>query len=431
MEKDKIRKLSLDGQKDLNPVVGKSRGPGIRQANSRMRHPGGTYPDRIGEKFFRTIVDTVPVMTWVSGTDAHRSYVSRQWLEFTGRTMAQELALGWAQGVHPDDFQRCVDTYRRAFLAHQQFQIEYLLRRADGAYRWLLERGVPWFTQHGVFAGYMGSCVDITDLKRRQEALQVAHNDLERVVQERTHALSVASARLQQDIETQKLSERRHKEQQAQLRALASEVTVAQERERRRIALGLHDDIGQALALARLKIGELHEAQSTGLNSGLLENIRDLLDQAARATRSATFELSCPILHELGLEAALQRLAEEFGKRDGIRFHFKPDHPMTALADRTRIVMYRAVRELFYNIEKHAQARHATLSIRRVGQHLQFSVEDDGVGTDTTCIGHGFGATRGLDLFSIREQVKGIGGCLEIVSSPGAGTQVVVAVPLG
>jgi PAS domain S-box-containing protein len=387
--------------------------------------------EQIEENFFQTIAETVPIMTWVSAADTRRIYISPQWLEFIGRTIAQELAREWAQGVHPDDHQQCVDTYRGAFRAPQSFQIEYRLRRADGQYRWLLERGVPWFSKDGVFSGFMGFCVDITDPRRRDEVLQAEHDELKQLVQERTKALSIASARLQEDITAQKLTEHSLVEQQAQLRMLASEVTVAQERERRRIAVGLHDEIGQVLALARLKIGELLEAQTAGRNLGLLENINELLGQAAKATRSATFELSSPVLHEIGLEAALQRLGDECQKRDGIRFDFKPHHPVTALTDRTRIVVYRAVRELFFNIEKHAQAHHVTLSVRKAGQYLQFSVEDDGVGTDTTCIGHGFGSAGGFGLFSIREQITGIGGRLEIVSSLGAGTRVVVAVPLG
>ena len=431
MEKDKFCRLSLDARTALNPVARKFKGSGARLAKGKMRYPRGSDPEQIEEKFFRTMADTVPVMTWVSGLNSRRIYINRQWLEFTGRTMQQELANEWAQGVHPDEFQHCIDTYRGAFRAHQSFQIEYRLRRADGQYRWLLERGVPWFSPDGVFAGYMGSCIDISDLKLGQEALQAEHDDLERLVQQRTNALLVANARLQQEIAAQKLTEHRLVEQQAQLRALASEVTVAQERERRRIALGLHDEIGQVLALAKLKIGALRESQTAGRNLGLLEEVGDLLDHAARATRSATFEMSSPILHELGLKAALQTLVNEFEKRDGIRIHFKADHDMTALVDRTRIVVYRAVRELFFNIEKHAQARNAAVSIRKDGEYLQIFVEDDGVGTDNTCIGHGFGPSGGFGLFSIREQIKGIGGRLEIVSSLGVGTQVVVAVPLG
>lgn len=436
MEKDRFCTLSLDAQIDLNPVDSKDGGSGIRLAEGEVCHPRWTDPERIEEKFFRTMAETVPSMICVRGVDMRRIYVNRQWLEFTGRTMEQELATAYAQDMHPDEVQQCVDTYREALCIHQSIQIQYRLRRADGQYRWLLERGVPWYTQEDVFAGYMCSSVDITDLRRKQEALQAEHDDLERLVQERTNALSVANGRLQEDLAVQKLNELQFKElkfkqQKAQLRKLASEVMLAQERERRRIALVLHDDIGQVLALARLKTGELLESLSAASNLGLLESIRDLLDQAAQATRSATFELSSPILHELGLEAALQRLTEDFEKRHGIRFDFRPGRLATALDDRTQVIVYRAVRELFFNIVKHAQARYVTLSVRKAWHHLQISVEDDGVGTDTTRIGQGFGPSGGFGLFSISEQIKGIGGRLEIVSSLGVGTQVDIAVPLG
>jgi signal transduction histidine kinase len=241
----------------------------------------------------------------------------------------------------------------------------------------------------------------------------------------------MTNARLQSEIAKKKQAERQLIEQQAQLRALASEVLVAEERERRRIAIGLHDDIGQVLALIQLKVGELTESEPDGRTGQRLKDIRDLVNQVARATRSATFELSSPILYELGLEAAIQSLGEQQAQKAGPAFHFETDHQVTMLADDTRIMIFRIIRELLCNIRKHACACNATVSICRVGEYLQLSVEDDGVGFDTTSISRGHVPRRGFGLFSIREQIAGIGGRFEVVSSAGAGTRVVVAAPLG
>lgn len=128
---------------------------------------------RESEQRFRTMADAAPVMIWVSDTNKLCTFFSRGWLEFTGRSMEKELGDGWASGVHPDDVERCYKTYSSAFDERQTFEMEYRLRRADGDYRWLLDRGVPRSSE-GVFAGYIGSCIDITDLKSTHDRLMVA-----------------------------------------------------------------------------------------------------------------------------------------------------------------------------------------------------------------------------------------------------------------
>ena len=137
---------------------------------------------RESEERFRNMADTAPVMVWVSGVDKGCTFFNKGWLEFTGRTMEQELGHGWAEGVHPDDLDRCFATYSESFEARRSFQMEYRLRRADGEYRWLLDDGVPRFAPDGVFAGYIGSCVDMTALKRAQEE-SLASQKLETVGQ--------------------------------------------------------------------------------------------------------------------------------------------------------------------------------------------------------------------------------------------------------
>lgn len=113
-------------------------------------------------------MDAAPVMIWVSGVDKHCTWFNKPWLEFTGRTMAQEGGYGWAEGIHRDDLERCVDIYVRHFDQRTPFRIEYRLRRADGEYRWILETGAPRFGATREFLGYVGSCIDINLIKRAQ-----------------------------------------------------------------------------------------------------------------------------------------------------------------------------------------------------------------------------------------------------------------------
>jgi PAS domain S-box-containing protein len=105
------------------------------------------------------------ILIWQSGPDKRSTYFNEAWLDFTGRTPGQEAGRGWAEGVHPDDVERCLETYARAFDARQDFEMEYRLRRHDGEYRWVLDRGTQLRGDDAAFLGYIGGCIDITDRK--------------------------------------------------------------------------------------------------------------------------------------------------------------------------------------------------------------------------------------------------------------------------
>ena len=124
------------------------------------------------ENRFRIIADSAPIMIWVSGTDKLCTFFSKGWLDFTGQTLEEELGNGWAKGVHPGDLDRCLRTYLESFDKQHGFTIEYRLRRADGEYRWILNKGVPRFGPGGVFLGYTGSAVDITERMETEQALR-------------------------------------------------------------------------------------------------------------------------------------------------------------------------------------------------------------------------------------------------------------------
>ena len=127
---------------------------------------------RESESRFRIMADAAPVLIWVAGVDKLCTFFNKPWLDFTGRSVEQELGNGWAEGVHRDDLQKCLEVYTQAFDARQPFVMQYRLRRNDGEYRWISDQGVPRYDAQGKFAGYIGSCVDVTELMTKDEALR-------------------------------------------------------------------------------------------------------------------------------------------------------------------------------------------------------------------------------------------------------------------
>lgn len=121
---------------------------------------------------YQALVEQAPILIWRADTSALCDYFNERWLAFRGRTMEQEYGNGWAEGVHPDDFDRCLQIFLTNFNERKTFEMEYRLMRHDGVYRWIFDRGVPFSDEKGDFAGYIGSCVDVTDRVEAQEALR-------------------------------------------------------------------------------------------------------------------------------------------------------------------------------------------------------------------------------------------------------------------
>ena len=133
------------------------------------------------EMRFRTVADAAPVLIWMAGPDKLCTFFNKGWLDFTGRKLEQELGNGWAEGVHREDFDRCLNIYKNSFDARQPFTMEYRLRRSDGEYRWVLDSGTPRFSDDGAFLGYIGSCIDIAERKQAELNHQRQNMELARV----------------------------------------------------------------------------------------------------------------------------------------------------------------------------------------------------------------------------------------------------------
>ncbi len=233
-----------------------------------------------------------------------------------------------------------------------------------------------------------------------------------------------------EDISEQKKAEDAIFSYQKQLRFLASELSLAEERERRRIATILHDNIGQILAISKIKLGALVEAASGGDREAATREVWDYIEQAIRYTRSLTFELSPPILYELGLEAALEWLTEQVHGQHKLSCDFESDGRHKPLSDELRVFLFTAVRELLVNVVKHAQAGRTKVTVRKAKDSISIHVADDGTGFNASRMRASMEENKGFGLFSIRERLHHLGGQMEVKSQRGRGTRAILLAPL-
>lgn len=233
-----------------------------------------------------------------------------------------------------------------------------------------------------------------------------------------------------EDITEQKKAKEKIQSYQKQLRSLASDLSLAEEKERRRIATMLHDHIGQILAITKIKLGALLQSAINDGVLGQLNEVREHVEQAIKYARSLTFELSPPILYDLGLEAALEWLTEQIKEQHGISCEFETDNKAKPLSDEMRIVIFSAVRELLMNIAKHAQAQVAKVTIRRVNKNIIVHVADNGTGFSVSKMNLYHDENRGFGLFSIRERLRHLSGQMDVRSARGRGTRVILTAQL-
>jgi len=265
--------------------------------------------------------------------------------------------------------------------------------------------------------------------QRADHALRQAHAELERLVDARTEELRRTNEALHEQIRQYQAAELRIAAYQRQLRELATELSLTEARERRAIAEDLHDHIGQGLSFIKMTVSQFRgNAVFCGFE-GEMDRIMSLLDQTIRYTRDLTFEISPPVLYELGLPAALAWLAERFQSRHGLSVTIQQAGDFPALSDDIRITLMKSVQELLTNVVKHARTGQATVQLRHDRGQVEIEVEDRGRGFDPRDVDLGGTVSEHFGLFSIRERLGHLGGRLGVRSAPGSGTSVVLALP--
>ncbi len=217
---------------------------------------------------------------------------------------------------------------------------------------------------------------------------------------------------------------------QERLRSMASQLSLAEEMQRRKIAEELHDHIGQALAMSKIKLEIMQGNGGAPDEQDVLDEVLDLIRQTIQRTRSLTFELSPPVLYQLGLESALEWFTEHIQKQHGIRVEFFDDGQPKPMREEISVVLFKAVRELLLNVVKHSRATTAVVSIWREGERVRVQVQDTGVGFDVSGLAASPRGEKGFGLFSIQERLDFLGCNMKMESAAGIGTTSTLTAPL-
>jgi PAS domain S-box-containing protein len=363
---------------------------------------------RESESRFRNLADTAPAILWKADVSGSCTFLSRGWYDFTGQPPDSGLGHGWRDAIHPEDQERIRRVFHAAIRQREPFSMDYRLRRADGTYRWANDNGRPRFSESAELQGYIGSVIDITERKQAEDQLHLLNADLERRVAGRTRELLHSQNRL---------------------RNLASDLSIAEERERRRVAGELHDYLAQLLVATRMKLNQARHARSAAKQSDVLGEVDQMLDQSLTYTRTLVAQLSPPILHEFGLPAALKWLGEQM-PRQGLTVRSTVDPGPVDLTENQAVLLFQSARELLLNVVKHAGTDRATLQLKFKEGELRLAVIDQGHGFDTALMKEAAASHNAFGLFSIRERMESLGGRLEVAARPGEGTSVTMIMPL-
>src|SRR5688572_1824461 len=286
------------------------------------------------EERFRSMIDAVPVMVWMSGTDARCTFFNKSWLDFTGLTLKEQSDQDWVGRVHPEDRKRCVDEYLIAFKSRKILNLEYRLLRNDGRYRWLNHRGIPRYAADNSFLGYIGSCVDFTDYQEAGE----------------------------------------------HLRAVSTQLITAQEIDCYRIGHQLHEDLAQKLcALSfNLSLFSCKHDGTCNMPAGVDElqlQQRSIAEDVVRLSRHLR-----PTSEEaLGLSAALQNLCSQ-GTHSRRAVVFQQDENLPMVPEAVSLVLYRIAEESLRNAFNHSRATDIRVELSSTGTAVRLSVRDNGCG---------------------------------------------------
>jgi len=397
----------------LEPPFDEQRLLGVVRAALRARKQQYAIRDALAEleasrsalrrrnEAFGAMAEALPDILFTATADGVWDYVNKCFERYTGMSVAAALGSGWTQSLHPDDRTWILQQWREGTERTEPFDLECRLCLGTGCCRWFLGRLQPIHDDAGELVKWFGTFTDITRHKQLEEQLRELNENLEQRVAERTA-----------------IAERRTR----QLQAMSAELAQTEERERRRLAEFLHDHLQQLLYAARLGVFRVRRYDVSGDVDRGLKHIDELLNQSISASRSLTSELSPPALYDSGLAVALRWLARQMEEKHGLRVVLDAPDEIDPIDENTRVFLFQAVRELLFNVVKHAQVDEAQVTVVNDKGHIRIRVVDEGAGFTPAQLDDHDDSITGFGLLSLRERVEVIGGRLEITSAPGGGS---------
>ena len=343
---------------------------------------------RKNQEQLRNVIDTIPVMAFISMPDGSNEFTNRSWQEYTGLSVQDTAGWGWESTVHPDDSAWFLKEWRAAVSSGTSFDSAARYRGANGQYRWFLVRAVPLRDERKTLLRWYGVLMDIEDRVHAEQALR---------------------------------------ESAARLHFLSRRLLKVQEDERRHLARELHDEFGQLLATITL---QLHAAKTVAGEAArsILEESISILQRAGDEVRSLALELRPAMLDMAGLEAALRWLAAQHEQRTGMTTEVIGH--LNEVPGEIAIAAFRVVQEALTNALRHAHAQHIWIEINETDATLKLTIRDDGAGFDVTQTLERTPEFGHLGLLGMKERIEILGGALEIDSEFGRGTSIRISLPL-
>src|SRR5215469_11170293 len=333
------------------------------------------------ENRFRVMADSAPSLIWMCDERGKVTYLNEPWVLFTGLDKRAGHSHMWAASVHPDDLPNVSDTLSKALRSRKPFSNDCRLRRQDGVYRWMFGVASPRVNGDGSFAGFIGSAVDVTDQKLAREALE----------------------------------------------KVSGQLIDAQEKERRRLARELHDDVCQRLAMLSLKIEKVSKGWGRGQISvaGQLEQICQQCSTLTGDVQALSHKLHPSILDNLGLATAVKGFCREVAEQNGVVVEFAGRNIPESVPREVSLSLFRVVQEAVHNAIKYSGEKHFEVRLEGESGHLELEVNDEGVGFDAATTNGG-----GLGLVSMAERIHQVDGTFTVDSQPNAGTRIRARVPV-
>jgi PAS domain S-box-containing protein len=369
----------------------------LREAAERRERRQAEAALRESEQRYRLLVGTIPAVVYKGYPDWSVDFVDDKIEELTGYPKADfdSRRIKWRDIMLPEDLSAAKKDFQLGFQKKGAYYREFRIRTRDGRILWIQDRGQMIFNAEGRLEYVSGVFFDATESQQAKMALQ---------------------------------------ESEQRLRFLTSQLLSAQEQERKRISMELHDELGQSLTVLKLQLRSIEKGLLGEKQAELRQECLELLaylDGVIDSVRRLSRDLSPAILEDLGLMSALKYLLEGLGKHVTVKKCFETDELNSLFPLEAQIVIYRMFQECLNNITKHAQAEEVSVLVRRESEAVCFILEDDGVGFDLLEKMGRDATARGLGLAALSERARMLGGDLRIWSRPGQGTKITCTIPVG